>query len=91
MAERSPARASSYVHGAEPSEQERLGWMNAILNPRHLAALGPLDGLRVGDRRSVGAPQLTLVTELGHDFRRGLAGHLPLIERLNRGTPRLAP
>ena len=45
MAER--PRASSYVHGAEPSEQERLGWMNAILNPRHLAAIGAIEGARV--------------------------------------------
>ncbi|HVS18879.1 MAG TPA: methyltransferase domain-containing protein [Planctomycetota bacterium] len=46
MAERPAARSSSYVHGAEPSEQQRLGWMNAILNPRHLAAIGAIEGAR---------------------------------------------
>jgi SAM-dependent methyltransferase len=47
MAERPLPRVSSYVHGAEPPEQQRLAWMNALLNPRHLAAIGPLEGARV--------------------------------------------
>lgn len=47
MASDVPERRSSYVHGAEPSEQERLGWMNAILNPRHLASLALQGGERV--------------------------------------------
>jgi ubiquinone/menaquinone biosynthesis C-methylase UbiE len=47
MASEPSARRSSYVHGAEPSEQERLGGMNAILNARHLAALALQGGEHV--------------------------------------------
>jgi ubiquinone/menaquinone biosynthesis C-methylase UbiE len=41
------APRSSYVHGSDPSEQERLGLMNTVLNERHLASLALRGGERV--------------------------------------------
>lgn len=71
-----PARGSSYVHGSEPSEQERLGWMNAILNPRHLAAIGDIAGRRVLE---LGAGTGLFAAELARAV--GSAGRVVAVER----------
>lgn len=76
MASVPPARRSTYVHGAEPSEQERLGWMNAILNPRHLASLvlqGGESVLELGAGTGLFARELALAV--------GARGRVVAVER----------
>lgn len=57
---------ASYIHGTSPAEQQRLVWMNRLLNEQELAAIAPR-----GDERAL---ELGAGTGL---FARDLAGRLP--------------
>jgi SAM-dependent methyltransferase len=83
MSEPAPGYRSSYVHGAEPSEQVRLGWMNAILNPRHLASLALQGGERVLE---LGAGTGLFARELGRAV--GERGRVVAVERDERQLAR---
>lgn len=76
MASRPSSRPSNYVHGADPSEQERLSWMNAVLNPRHLASLSLTGGERVLE---VGAGTGLFARELARAV--GEKGRVVAVER----------
>jgi len=57
-----------YIHGTSPGEQERLGWMNRLLNDRELEALG-LEG---GERAlELGAGTGLFATALARRLERG--------------------
>src|SRR5688572_27977148 len=77
------ARRSSYVHGAEPSEQARLGGMTAILNGRHLASLALRGGERVLE---LGAGTGLFARELGRAV--GARGGVVAVERDERQLAR---
>jgi SAM-dependent methyltransferase len=58
--------SSPYIHGSSAEEHERLGWMNALLNERELAAINPR-----GDERVLEVGAGTAI------FARALAEKLP--------------
>jgi SAM-dependent methyltransferase len=75
---RAITRTGRYIHGTAPEEQERLAWMNQLMNEQELAAIAPR-----GDERALelGAGTGIFACALAQRLARGSVLALELDER----------